>query len=81
MHPHSLTPHSLQDVSVGARNNRAVKLDMQRREEKGMDTVTMGGLRGVGVGARLDRLTPVEYYPSPTQTHACADLIVLGQSQ
>ena len=70
MHPHSPTPHSLQDVSVGA-SKRAATIETKRREESQMDTVTMGVLRGVGVGDRLDRLTPVEIHLPPTQTHVC----------
>ena len=51
--------------------NRDVNRDGQKTKENGMMALGMGGHRGVGMGARHDRLTPVECYPSSTQTHVC----------
>ena len=79
MHPHSVTPHSLQDISVGASRDETVTIDAQRRETERERPDIVGALRGVGVGRRLDRLTPVGAIPHPPRP-TCADLIVLGQS-
>ena len=65
-----IMPATLQKDDVVS--ERETNHDRQKiKEHERVVVITTGGSRGAGVGARLDRLTPVGCYPSSTQTHVC----------